>query len=99
MDLLDVMGDHFQSKIIQYREVFPKNMPAEALETSLLMLRLIYKNSMFRGGIIGGGSGNNGGGIGLLKKSPSNGVIAPASFRVELKSMFIIIIFTSVQII
>ncbi|KAJ8328778.1 hypothetical protein QVD99_004525 [Batrachochytrium dendrobatidis] len=46
--LLQDLQDHFQTQVTKYKEFFPKNRPARALETSILILRMIQKSPLFR---------------------------------------------------
>ena len=42
------MREYYQSQVTNYKEFYPKNKPSGALETTVLMLRMIHKNSIYR---------------------------------------------------
>ncbi|TPX34267.1 hypothetical protein SeMB42_g07349 [Synchytrium endobioticum] len=46
--LLDDMHGYYKQQVSNYKDHFPKNTPRRALETTILMLRMIHKNSIFR---------------------------------------------------
>lgn len=48
IDLLDNMHSYYTTQVSNYKEFYPKNRPSGALETTLLMLRMIHKNQLFR---------------------------------------------------
>ncbi|KAI9009533.1 hypothetical protein BC832DRAFT_590887 [Gaertneriomyces semiglobifer] len=48
VELFSEMDDYYRTQIVKYREVFPKNQPKRALETTILLLRMIFKNPIFR---------------------------------------------------
>jgi hypothetical protein len=41
------MYGHFESQVTKYKEYFPKNRPGGALDNTILMLRLIYRNQVY----------------------------------------------------
>ncbi|KAJ3127782.1 hypothetical protein HK098_005781 [Nowakowskiella sp. JEL0407] len=47
-ELLNQMYDYYKTQISKYKEFYPKNNPRGALETTLLMLRMIHKNPIYR---------------------------------------------------
>ncbi|KAJ3124134.1 hypothetical protein HK098_001360 [Nowakowskiella sp. JEL0407] len=47
-ELLEQMYDYYKTQISKYKEFYPKNTPRGALETTLLMLRMIHKNQIYR---------------------------------------------------
>lgn len=48
VDLLDQMHSYYRTQVTNYKEFYPKNMPRGALETTILMLRMIHKNPIYR---------------------------------------------------
>lgn len=46
-DVLNKMYTHFKDQLCKYKEFFPKNQPKGALETTVLIMRMIYKNKIF----------------------------------------------------
>ncbi|KAJ3081055.1 hypothetical protein HK100_009989, partial [Physocladia obscura] len=48
IDTLEEMHSHYKTQISNYKEYFPKNKPDEALESTILLLRMIFKNPVFR---------------------------------------------------
>ncbi|KAJ3277587.1 hypothetical protein HK104_003178, partial [Borealophlyctis nickersoniae] len=48
IDLLDQMQSYYRTQVTKYKEFYPKNMPRGALETTILMLRMIHKNPIYR---------------------------------------------------
>ncbi len=46
--LLDEMYGYYKTQVVKYREFFPKNKPSGALENTILMMRLIAKNALFK---------------------------------------------------
>ena len=41
------MYAHFESQVTKYKDYFPKNRPSGALDNTILMLRLIYRNQVY----------------------------------------------------
>ena len=41
------MYKHFELLVTKYKDYFPKNRPAGALDNTILMLRLIHRNRVF----------------------------------------------------
>ncbi|TPX33011.1 hypothetical protein SmJEL517_g04041 [Synchytrium microbalum] len=48
VELLDDMHLYYKQQVSNYKDHFPKNTPRRALETTILMLRMIHKNTTFR---------------------------------------------------
>jgi hypothetical protein len=48
VDLLDDMYAHYRSQVTKYKHFYPKNKPRGALETTILMWRMIHKNPIYR---------------------------------------------------
>ncbi|KAI8819033.1 uncharacterized protein EV422DRAFT_498416 [Fimicolochytrium jonesii] len=46
--LLNEMEAYYRTQIQKYRDFFPKNTPKDALETTIMMLRMIVKHPVFR---------------------------------------------------
>ncbi|KAI9206279.1 uncharacterized protein BJ171DRAFT_579788 [Polychytrium aggregatum] len=46
--LLEDMHSYYLTQITKYKEFYPKNQPRGALETTILMLRMIHKNAIYR---------------------------------------------------
>ena len=42
------MHSYYKQQVSSYKEHFPKNTPRRALETTILMLRMLHKNAIFR---------------------------------------------------
>jgi hypothetical protein len=47
-ELLEDMYAYYKTQITNYKEVYEKNKPDEALENTILLLRMISKNTVFR---------------------------------------------------
>ncbi|KAJ1551745.1 hypothetical protein HK096_002450 [Nowakowskiella sp. JEL0078] len=48
LELFEEMREHYTKQVSKYRDFFPKNVPQGALESTLIMLRMIHKNSIYR---------------------------------------------------
>ncbi|RKO96114.1 hypothetical protein CAUPRSCDRAFT_12184, partial [Caulochytrium protostelioides] len=48
LELLDQMYSYYVTQITKYKEFYPKNQPRGALETTLLMIRMIHRNSTYQ---------------------------------------------------
>ncbi|KAJ3328963.1 hypothetical protein HDU76_008921 [Blyttiomyces sp. JEL0837] len=48
VELLEEMNSYYTTQVTKYKEFFPKNKPDEALESTILMLRMIFKNPIYR---------------------------------------------------
>lgn len=46
--LLEKMYSYYETQVANYKDFYPKNSPRQALETTLLMLRMIHKNPLFK---------------------------------------------------
>ena len=42
------MYAYYASQVSRYKEFYPKNHPPGALETTIVMLRMIYKNKLYK---------------------------------------------------
>lgn len=42
------MHEYYKTQVTKYREFYPKNLPKGALNTTILMLRMISKNPIFQ---------------------------------------------------
>ncbi|RKO92860.1 hypothetical protein BDK51DRAFT_52625 [Blyttiomyces helicus] len=47
-ELLEGMHSHYRTQVTMYKEFYPKNTPRGALETTIFMLRMIFKNRLFK---------------------------------------------------
>ncbi|KAJ3241694.1 hypothetical protein HDU81_011018 [Chytriomyces hyalinus] len=47
-DLSDQMHDYYRTQVIKYKEFFPKNRPNGALESTILMWRMVFKSAIYR---------------------------------------------------
>ncbi|TPX67091.1 hypothetical protein SpCBS45565_g03990 [Spizellomyces sp. 'palustris'] len=48
LELLADMDEYYRTQITKYKEFFPENKPKQALATTILMLRMIFKNPLYR---------------------------------------------------
>lgn len=48
VELFEDMHNYYKSQVTNYKEFYPKNKPDEALESTILMLRMIFKNQIYR---------------------------------------------------
>lgn len=48
LDLLEKMKEHCSNRVIKYKELFPKNRPNGALESTILVLRMVHRFPTFR---------------------------------------------------
>ncbi|KAJ3155766.1 hypothetical protein HDU86_004235 [Geranomyces michiganensis] len=48
INLLSEMDQYYRTQISKYKEFFPKNTPKDALETTIMMLRMICKVQVYR---------------------------------------------------
>ncbi|KAJ3289940.1 hypothetical protein HDU79_003651 [Rhizoclosmatium sp. JEL0117] len=48
IDTLEEMHSHYKTQVSNYKEYYPKNKPDEALESTILLLRMIFKSPVFR---------------------------------------------------
>ncbi|KAJ3300949.1 hypothetical protein HDV03_001573 [Kappamyces sp. JEL0829] len=48
IDLLEKMKEHCGNRVTKYKELFPKNQPRGALESTILVLRMIHRFPTFR---------------------------------------------------
>ncbi|KAJ3164758.1 hypothetical protein HK101_000371 [Irineochytrium annulatum] len=48
VELLEEMQHYYRTQVTKYKEFYPKNKPEEALESTILMLRMIHKNPIYR---------------------------------------------------
>ncbi|KAI8903699.1 hypothetical protein DFJ77DRAFT_429222 [Powellomyces hirtus] len=48
VNLLSQMDTYYRTQISKYKEFFPKNTPKDALETTIMMLRMICKEAVYR---------------------------------------------------
>ncbi|KAJ3347766.1 hypothetical protein HDU83_001818, partial [Entophlyctis luteolus] len=48
LDILEEMNSHYRTQISNYKEYYPKNKPDEALESTILLLRMVFKNPIYR---------------------------------------------------
>ncbi|TPX74857.1 hypothetical protein CcCBS67573_g03877 [Chytriomyces confervae] len=48
VDTLEEMHAHYKIQVSNYREYYPKNKPDEALESTILLLRMIFKSPVYR---------------------------------------------------
>ncbi|KAJ3118279.1 hypothetical protein HDU96_002715 [Phlyctochytrium bullatum] len=48
VELLEEMQVYYRQQVSHYQEHYPKNKPEEALESTVLMLRMIHKNPIYR---------------------------------------------------
>ncbi|KAI9318895.1 hypothetical protein DFJ73DRAFT_338207 [Zopfochytrium polystomum] len=48
LDTCDQMYEYYRSQVTKYKEFYPKNKPAGALESTLILWRMLYKSSFFR---------------------------------------------------
>ncbi|KAJ3258354.1 hypothetical protein HK103_003642 [Boothiomyces macroporosus] len=48
IELLEQMKEHCSERVVKYKELFPKNQPRGALESTILVLRMIHKFPTFR---------------------------------------------------
>ncbi|KAJ3022360.1 hypothetical protein HKX48_006394 [Thoreauomyces humboldtii] len=48
VNLLGEMDEYYRTQISKYKEFFPKNTPKDALETTVMMLRMICRVSVYR---------------------------------------------------
>ncbi|KAJ3061290.1 hypothetical protein HK102_009166, partial [Quaeritorhiza haematococci] len=48
VELLEQMYSYYRTQVTKYKEFYPKNQPRGALETTILMLRMIHKNPIYR---------------------------------------------------
>ncbi|KAI9310043.1 hypothetical protein DFJ73DRAFT_771599 [Zopfochytrium polystomum] len=48
VDLLEEMHLYYKTQVTKYKEFYQKNKPDEALESTILMLRMIFKNPVYR---------------------------------------------------
>ncbi|KAI8621915.1 hypothetical protein BC830DRAFT_1163383 [Chytriomyces sp. MP71] len=47
-DLSDQMHDYYRTQVIKYKEFFPMNRPNGALESTILMWRMVFKSAIYR---------------------------------------------------
>ncbi|KAJ3123539.1 hypothetical protein HK098_001842 [Nowakowskiella sp. JEL0407] len=48
LELFEEMKQHYTKQVTRYRDFFPKNTPPHALETTLIMLRMISKSKIYK---------------------------------------------------
>ncbi|KAI9100704.1 hypothetical protein DFS34DRAFT_578825 [Phlyctochytrium arcticum] len=48
VELLENMDEYYRTQLTKYKEIFPKNKPKMALEATILMLRMIFRNPLYR---------------------------------------------------
>ncbi|KAI8904792.1 hypothetical protein EDD86DRAFT_212795 [Gorgonomyces haynaldii] len=48
LTILEDMRDHLRTQVTKYRECYPKNKPPNALDSSILLLRMIHRFPIFK---------------------------------------------------